>query len=1771
MRLILNALIPLVFLPTLCLAQVLQYDTAGRLSTATYSDGSSISYEYDISSNITRINYSTAPAVPPEGVIDTPAGNVGIEAGQSVNFSGTGSDPDGATPLTYLWTFDGAAADSTAEDPGAVTFATAGTYTVTFTVTDATGLSDPTPATVTVTVTNPAPPPGGGSGSSGGGATFLLLPFLLALVALRGPRRLGLVAMLLLAGAANAQTWTEMDSGTTANLNDVWMASATLAYAVGDGGTALRFDGTTWTPVDLGTAENLNAVWGTGPDDVWVVGASGTVIHFDGSAWSPVDIGAGTLPLNDVWTAGPGQIVYVAGSRGIWRFENGSWIRQSVKVSNTQATTNPLFNMSAIRGSDNYIVTTANSRFGLNEGLFVNFDWVGLSTFDHNAVWVYDDTFMLAVGETSRLMDGGDPEGRSSADWQDYATGVVGNAVWGTSPSSIWVAGSVSTSTRINYYDGNPDDTWTPQLTVSFREFRGLHGVNDQNLIAVGTLGIIYGMFAEPPPPTSANFIFSHTDPGGVNTYTGEKTHSEIDFVLPGDLTLVFERYYGSLLSAQGSPEEPMGRNWSHSFNWWLDDTAGPGQRRIVDPRGREYLFTDTGTGYEQTSPGWANTGLIEAGGEVFFYDRETGLSRAFEPASGRLTRIEDRNGNYLAVNYTAGRMTGVSDSVGELIALTYDPDDRLVAATVAADPTFARIYGYDGSNLLVSTTSPRNTMTNYAYDANDNLTGVTRGAGTADETIPRTWAYDDRKRVIEERQANGGLHTYSYDDISRTTTVMQPDGLEKTHVHDASGNLVESRSALGRTTAYAYDSLDRRISVTDPDGRTTRRAYDPLTGRMTEIVEPGGFTTSFDYVSVTTARGEIFHDRSRVIWADGGAVVLQTDARGNVLSHVDAVGNETLFEHDARGNLVRKTTAAGGVETFAYNPRNLLASRTDAGGNTTVYSYDALGRRTSATDPLGTTEAVYSSRGRPDQVRSRTGAVLDYAYDSLDRVTRTTRSDGVFQARTYDERGNLGTVNYSGNVLVNLAYNDQNRLAAVTHNGNHTTRYGYDADGRFVQLDDPDNRAWQIRYPGAVSIVEVVRPDNVTVEMRYDGDPRELVSAIGLGTSTWGFAYDEVGRPREVRGPFGRETGIRRNLRGDWQEITDQPTGARRAYQIDAFGNVVTYTNPLGGENTRGYGNDDYYDTETDAAGNTREYDRDAGNRIVQIHDPDSLVIDVAYGSNDLPTQWAGSDGTAYDLDSTPEGDIVGGTNLVLSHSGSQKIIDSNGIQVSYDGDDRVQRMTFAPGIYVEYEYNGRGDVVRITDSLGGETVITWTALGSIDTITLPNALQTSYSYNAAIQITAIDIDGFGGIAIDRGANSRILSITSDLLVPQGFAESDRSYGYDVASRITSAIYDVRGNQLDNGTLSRRYDAFSRLIESGSGANTSTYEYDVLGQVVREASAGGARQFVINYALAAPRISIERDASGNDAWYYVHTIGGRLLYRLNASGQRQYYHFDHDGNTAMITDDPGNVLNAYSYAPHGEVLNRTETVNNDYTTAAEFGGRELDDAGTLHIGANYLDTGSGHFLNEGSFEQQASVHLGTSGAPPNAGRSVTPGDTAGMLRESADSTVFSLKVNLNAFIADRYIDDKINFPGAVAPARRCGCGDASGFGFDMGFGSREPCFDELWSRDLELTRSSIDDDAGFDYMRRSLFEPSYPFTASAAEERRREQLLYPPDAERPNDEICTFVEDLFDVPAPERNPGNGRPAGTEVLPPAPRPAPVDSILKDVPSSVVIL
>jgi hypothetical protein len=91
---------------------------------------------------------------PPNGLIDTPAGNRAILKGESVNFSGTCTDPNGTLQTSFLWDFGAGSgiADATVEDPGSVIFDTAGDFTVRFTCKDGFGEPDPSPDSRTIDV-----------------------------------------------------------------------------------------------------------------------------------------------------------------------------------------------------------------------------------------------------------------------------------------------------------------------------------------------------------------------------------------------------------------------------------------------------------------------------------------------------------------------------------------------------------------------------------------------------------------------------------------------------------------------------------------------------------------------------------------------------------------------------------------------------------------------------------------------------------------------------------------------------------------------------------------------------------------------------------------------------------------------------------------------------------------------------------------------------------------------------------------------------------------------------------------------------------------------------------------------------------------------------------------------------------------------------------------------------------------------------------------------------------------------------------------------------------------------------------------------------------------------------------------------------------------------------------------------------------------------------------------------------------------------------------
>lgn len=98
------------------------------------------------------IQLSPYTTTPPKGTISTPASDVMVGAGGSISFSTTSASAE------YSWVFPGGSpAGSTAQNPGSISFSTAGEYVDSLTLIDSVGNSDPSPPVRTITVLPASP------------------------------------------------------------------------------------------------------------------------------------------------------------------------------------------------------------------------------------------------------------------------------------------------------------------------------------------------------------------------------------------------------------------------------------------------------------------------------------------------------------------------------------------------------------------------------------------------------------------------------------------------------------------------------------------------------------------------------------------------------------------------------------------------------------------------------------------------------------------------------------------------------------------------------------------------------------------------------------------------------------------------------------------------------------------------------------------------------------------------------------------------------------------------------------------------------------------------------------------------------------------------------------------------------------------------------------------------------------------------------------------------------------------------------------------------------------------------------------------------------------------------------------------------------------------------------------------------------------------------------------------------------------------------------
>jgi RHS repeat-associated protein len=487
---------------------------------------------------------------------------------------------------------------------------------------------------------------------------------------------------------------------------------------------------------------------------------------------------------------------------------------------------------------------------------------------------------------------------------------------------------------------------------------------------------------------------------------------------------------------------------------------------------------------------------------------------------------------NYSTSQTVRGLATSISRYVGSSSGsvTTYTNYNDLGNPTVTTDgfDTASRStkYTYGGQNAFVSAITLPSTgdvshVLHKTYDIN---TGLLMNEKDQNSYVT-SYTYDARMRLHTVQSPDGGLTTITHDSPSYpipnvVTQVLMCDGSSRCpgEANGQTKTVVDLRDGLDRSiqseeindpegvdnVVTTYDALGRKQSVSNPYRSTkdpsygiTSYSYDAL-GRMIYQCQPDNNSTpsttcviANGYVQWSYSGNAIgYYDETRRHWHR------EYDALGRLtkVQEPDASNNTTIetdYQYDAMSDLVRidqwggaKGASGDRVRTFTYDG----LSRLLCASNPETSSAACPSLPTSYTS--GTTGFSYDANGNVKTRTDARGITTTYSYDELNRLTWKHYSDATqFVSFSYDGK------NEGGEPLNPPVQNAIGRLSHISNEINASSNYSYDGMGRLAyqssctpsdctQTANPISAVYDL----AGNLTQLTYPDDRVVNQTWNG-----------------------------------------------------------------------------------------------------------------------------------------------------------------------------------------------------------------------------------------------------------------------------------------------------------------------------------------------------------------------------------------------------------------------------------------------------------------------------------------------------------------------------------------------------------------------------------------------------------------------------------------------------------------------------------------------------------
>lgn len=739
----------------------------------------------------------------------------------------------------------------------------------------------------------------------------------------------------------------------------------------------------------------------------------------------------------------------------------------------------------------------------------------------------------------------------------------------------------------------------------------------------------------------------------------------------------------------------------------------------------------------------------------------------------------------------------------------------------------------------------------------------------------------------------------------------------------------------------YTFFDHEKVKKIEYPNGVVLTFTYNtntPANARLTQVTNNLGRSISFGYSGT-------LNYLSSVTFGSGVNLTYSIDAvtTGNLYSATLSNGQVFNYTYDTKNRMTSYGLQGNSTHSVIYSDEDRVLQMFNP-GYTTTYSYGP-----SATAVYGpkTISTYFNSDGNPTSINVN-GDQTSMGYDGLGRETYRMTPEGD---------------------VITTSYDLFNRVISKTTNG-LTESFSYSAApgsggfNKWTSRTDPKGLTWTRTVDSAGNITSEISPGvpggtpiktwtygsfglpatftdetGIVTLYSYSGDQLNSVvvdAGVGRLNLTTSHTYNSHGDRISTTNPRGYTRTMtydgRRRLTGTIESL---PFAFQTLMTLDEAGNVLTTSkqaSPGWQTTAMTYNASNMLTGVTDSLNNSTTYTLDGSFRVIQITDAELRTRKFTYvGDDHLST-------------------IIDANNVVeesRAYAGGGKIASitdarGNATSFGYDGNNRLNLMTFPGGSFEQWTFDANGNIVNYRDRAGNNTSYTYDNANRVLTKSPAGQATVSFTYdlagrlltastpvvsgNPSTGVYSRSYDTAGRLVTETNPQSQVMTYQLDangnpikIIYPSGYFVERV---YDTLDRLT----DIKLNGSTSSAVSFSYDALSRRVtKTYLNGNSVSYGYDIVNNLLSRGMTVSSG--TVNWSYTYNKVHQMLSQNVSDLTYQWRPTGTSSVGYGSANALNQYptvgaasYSYNGNGNLT------GDGTWTYGYNTENMLTSATKT-----------------------------------------------------------------------------------------------------------------------------------------------------------------------------------------------------------------------------------------------------